>query len=231
MSPDYAAVIAAFVPQDALPFAITITEAVPGGNISWDAPTTEPAIDHYQLIVNDEDQGTFVTGSTDPATVLGDVITIEGRLANETVIARGTVTLAEPLIAGILSVVSVTATTATLNWSSASGGIGSVDAQLQRSAHGANIWSDVAGAISSPATNTGLTTGTTYDYRVAFADDATTVYSNTVSVLAINAVGAGPPASAHVSVPQYGPSLFRRRARRLIAQRYKKGMLDGLLDN
>ncbi len=135
-----------------------------------------------------------------------------------------------PLVAGVLSVGSVTATTATLNWSNASGGTGTVDAQLQRSAHGANTWSDVAGGISSPATNTGLTTGTIYDYRVAFADDTTTVYSNGVSVLAINAVSAGPPATPGVSVPQYGPSLFRRRARRLIAQRYKKGMLDGLLD-
>ena len=78
---------------------------------------------------------------------------------------------------------SFTATSETLSWSASTNGSGAVTAQLQRSAHGANSWSNVTGATTSPFTDTGLTTGTTYDYRVQYTDStAAVVYSNLLAV-------------------------------------------------
>lgn len=88
-----------------------------------------------------------------------------------------------PLSAGVLSSTSVTSGSATLSWTSYSGGISPITSQLQRSLSGTNSWTNVAGATSSPVTDTGLTGLTSYDYRVVFTDSTpTTVYSNTVTI-------------------------------------------------
>lgn len=88
-----------------------------------------------------------------------------------------------PLVAGTLSESSHEITTATLAWTNAVGGTGTVTAQLQRSSAGANAWSNVSGATSSPATVTGLSQATAYDFRVAYTDAASdTVYSNTATI-------------------------------------------------
>lgn len=85
--------------------------------------------------------------------------------------------------AGVLSAISHDSTTATLSWTAASGGVGSISAQLQISAHSAGIWSDVSGQTASPGTAAGLTASTAYDFRVAFTDTTpTTVYSNSVTI-------------------------------------------------
>src|SRR5690606_14926786 len=84
---------------------------------------------------------------------------------------------------GVLSEDSHTDTTATLSWTAASNANGSVTAQLQRSPSGAGTWSNVSGATTSPATDTGLSASTAYDYRVSYTDQTPeTIYSNTVSV-------------------------------------------------
>lgn len=88
-----------------------------------------------------------------------------------------------PLTAGVLSESSHTANSATLAWTASAGGTAPVTSQLQRSVHDAGSWSDVGGATSSPATNTGLSLATSYDYRVAYSDATpSTVYSNVVTV-------------------------------------------------
>ncbi len=85
--------------------------------------------------------------------------------------------------AGTLSEVLSTTTSSTLSWTSATNGFSPITSQLQRSAHSANSWSDIGGATSSPATDSGLTSNTSYDYRVAYTDaTATTVYSNTLTI-------------------------------------------------
>ncbi len=89
----------------------------------------------------------------------------------------------QALTAGTLSESSHTSNSATVTWISASGGTAPITFQLQRSAHGAATWSNVNGATSSPATDTGLSSAASYDYRVAYTDAApTTVYSNTLTV-------------------------------------------------
>jgi len=87
-----------------------------------------------------------------------------------------------PLIAGVLTAGTPTNTEVELTWTDATGGEGAITAQLERSLGGANTWSDVMGATTSPFTDTGLDPGTAYDYRIRFEDDAETVYSNTVEV-------------------------------------------------
>ncbi len=86
------------------------------------------------------------------------------------------------LAAGTASVVSTTSSTATIAWTAASGGVAPIAAQLRQSAHGANSWSNVSGATSSPATVPGLSPSTSYDYQVAYTDaEPVTVYSATVT--------------------------------------------------
>ncbi len=140
----------------------------------------------------------------------------------------------DTFFAGVLSAVSHTVSTVVNAWTAATGGTGSIDAQMQWSADGLTGWADVSGAVASPGTHAGLIATTTYYYRVAYADDITVIYSNvvavtTAAVVSPTAQNAGQ--TGQESVPQYGPTLLRRRNRRLIAQRYKKGMLDGILDN
>ena len=87
------------------------------------------------------------------------------------------------MVAGTLSESSQTDTTVTVAWTSATGGTAPITAQLQRSPHGAGTWSNVTGATASPATDSGLTPSTGYDYRVLYTDSASnTAYSNVVTV-------------------------------------------------
>lgn len=86
-------------------------------------------------------------------------------------------------MAGVLSEVSNTSSTATVSWTNSSGGTSPYSAQLQRSLSGAGTWSNVSGATTSPVTDTGLSASTAYDYRVAYTDAAQiTVYSNIVTI-------------------------------------------------
>jgi hypothetical protein len=85
--------------------------------------------------------------------------------------------------AGSLSEVTHTTSSVTLSWTSATDSNGAVTEQLQRSASGAGIWSDVSGAVASPSDSAGLAASTAYDFRVAYTDESPeTVYSNTVTV-------------------------------------------------
>ena len=93
------------------------------------------------------------------------------------------------LTAGTLSFTSQTSTSATVSWTAASGGTAPITAQLQRSAHGAGSWSNVSGATATPATDTGLSSNTSYDYQVVYTDAASsTATSNTVTVTTSNTI-------------------------------------------
>lgn len=92
-------------------------------------------------------------------------------------------TVLQPLTAGVISAVSHTTTTITNSWTDGSSGFDVVIAQMQQSAHGADTWTDVLGATSSPGVDTGLTPGVVYDYRVKYDDGVSpSVYSNTISI-------------------------------------------------
>ena len=83
---------------------------------------------------------------------------------------------------------SVTTTAITVSWGAASGGTAPYAYQLQRSPDNAT-WANVAGATTSPATNTGLTAGTTYYYRVNVTDNvAATASSASASQVTSNAL-------------------------------------------
>jgi hypothetical protein len=87
------------------------------------------------------------------------------------------------LAPGEATVDSFSDTSATVSWTDASGGTNPVTAQLQRSAHGADTWSDISGATTSPHTDTTVDAFTHYDYRVKYTDSAGTpevVYSDSV---------------------------------------------------
>ena len=85
--------------------------------------------------------------------------------------------------AGTLTSTAQSTSTATLSWTNAFGGIAPITMQLQRSPANAGMWTNVSGANSSPATVTGLTHNTAYDFRVSFTDaSSTTAYSNTLSL-------------------------------------------------
>ncbi|MCA9301494.1 fibronectin type III domain-containing protein [Candidatus Saccharibacteria bacterium] len=88
-----------------------------------------------------------------------------------------------PLTAGTLSLGSKNNNSAIVSWTSAVGGTAPITAQLQRSPQGDNNWSNVSDATTSPATDTGLSPATAYDYRVAYTDATPdTVYSNVLTV-------------------------------------------------
>ena len=87
------------------------------------------------------------------------------------------------LTAGTLSLGSKNNNSAIVSWTSAVGGTAPITAQLQRSPQGDNNWSNVSDATTSPATDTGLSPATAYDYRVAYTDATPdTVYSNVLTV-------------------------------------------------
>ncbi|MFA6296113.1 MAG: chitobiase/beta-hexosaminidase C-terminal domain-containing protein [Patescibacteria group bacterium] len=84
---------------------------------------------------------------------------------------------------GTVSESSHTANSATLLWTHSLYGTDPITEQLQRSLHGLDTWSDVSGATLSPATDSGLSSDTSYDYRVVYTDaTSATVYSNIVTV-------------------------------------------------
>jgi hypothetical protein len=104
---------------------------------------------------------------------------------NDSTWYAGAVGAVPDVVGGVLTLDSYTPTSATLSWTSGTGGISPISEQLQRSPAGEDDWSNVAGATSSPATDTGLVEDTAYDYRVLYtdsADPAGTAYSNTVEV-------------------------------------------------
>ena len=114
--------------------------------------------------------------------------------------------LASPLVAGTLSPISHTSTTATLSWTNATGGTAPITAQLQRSLTGVNTWSNVGGATSSPVTDTALDVATGYDYRVAFTDATpTTLYSTTVTITTSTSCS---PLSQYRCIIQTEPTLL-----------------------
>lgn len=90
-------------------------------------------------------------------------------------------------IAGALSEDAHNSTSVTLSWTASSGGTAPVVEQLQIND---GSWSDVSGETSSPGNATGLSPSTTYQFRVRYTDNASSViYSNVVSVT----TGAVPP--------------------------------------
>ena len=105
---------------------------------------------------------------------------------------------------GTLSSSYTTAHTATLLWTSSAYGTAPITEQLQRSPHGENTWVPVSGATASPATDSGVFSTTSYDYRVAYSDAAsTTVYSNTVTVAITKQYPAYPANDVRVIVAPY----------------------------
>ena len=100
---------------------------------------------------------------------------------------------ASVLTPGTLSEVTNSATTETMSWTNSTGGSAPVTAQLQRSPASAGTWTNVSSGTTSPFVDTGLTSNTSYDYRVAFTDaSSTTVYSNVVTVTTGIPVTVGP---------------------------------------
>ncbi len=90
-----------------------------------------------------------------------------------------------PITPGVLTAGTHTDAVVNVSWTVASGGTAPLTAQLQRSAHGAGSWSNISGATSSPATDSTVSAGTDYDYRVAYTDSnasPATEYSNTVNI-------------------------------------------------
>ncbi len=104
---------------------------------------------------------------------------------------------------GVISSGSVTSTSASLSWTQATNGNGSISQQLQRSPQNTDEWIDVSGATSSPYTDTGLSPGTGYKYRVRYADAASEViYSNPLNVTTPNVF---PPYTANPNTVIVGP--------------------------
>jgi hypothetical protein len=94
---------------------------------------------------------------------------------------------ATPPAAGVASLTATTPTSASLSATAASGAAhgSSWSYQWQRSDDSGATWSDVSGATSLTLTDTGLTTGTTYLYRLKATDGDSPpniVYTNTVTV-------------------------------------------------
>ncbi len=88
--------------------------------------------------------------------------------------------------AGVLSESSHTHNSATLTWTAATDGEGTVDEQLEIDDGGG--FDPVGGQTSSPGTASGLSPSTAYDFRVSYTDDNETIYSNVVEVTT-NAAG------------------------------------------
>lgn len=65
---------------------------------------------------------------------------------------------------------SKTRTTVTLSWSDATGGTPPYTYDIQQSPAGADTWTTVATDVTSPHTVTGLTAGTSYDFRIHVTD-------------------------------------------------------------
>ncbi len=108
---------------------------------------------------------------------------IYSSLSTSTILAHAQATGILQLTAGVLSDSSHTESTAVLSWTNSTKGVGPVTQQLQRSLHNVDEWEDVSGGTLSPATDTGLATSTSYDYRVAYTDSVLTlVYSNIINI-------------------------------------------------
>jgi hypothetical protein len=158
----------------ASPVTAQLQRSASGAN-SWSnvsGATSSPAIDSGRSLGTTYDYRVLYTDAAS-ATVTSNTVSI-------------TTDSAPPsLVAGSLSSPSHTHNSATVSWTAASGGVPSITSQLQRSAAGANSWSNVSGGTSSPITNTGLSRGTSYDYRVVYTDSYSTpqtATSNTVTV-------------------------------------------------
>jgi hypothetical protein len=95
-----------------------------------------------------------------------------------------------PLTPGVASEVSHDHESVTIDWTDATGGVGTVAWSLQFSPAGEDAWAGVsAGGTTPPVTATavddGILPSTAYDFRVEFTDEddpVATVYSNTVTV-------------------------------------------------
>jgi lysophospholipase L1-like esterase len=84
---------------------------------------------------------------------------------------------------GTLSESLIRTTSARVAWTSSTNGTGGVTEQLQKSAVGANVWSNVSAQTASPGNVSGLSANTQYDLRVAYTDTTpSTVYSNTLTI-------------------------------------------------
>ena len=111
-----------------------------------------------------------------------------GVLANYSPALSAQMATTAPLSAPAPTFSSVTTTAITVSWGAASGGTAPYTYQLQRSPDNAT-WANVAGATTSPATNTGLTAGTTYYYRISVIDNvAATASSTSASQVTSNAL-------------------------------------------
>jgi len=110
-------------------------------------------------------------------------LAVYSNLSSDRILAHSQVALAAALSAGVLSEDSHAATSTTVSWTAAVGGVSPITAQLQRSPASAGTWSDVSGATTSPTTDSGVSSSTAYDYRVVYTDaSSTAAYSNTVTI-------------------------------------------------
>jgi hypothetical protein len=85
----------------------------------------------------------------------------------------------------VLSSGSLTSTSAQLNWTSATQSGGTPTYQLLRSLHGANVYSPVPGATTSPSTDGSVSTAVAYDYKVTASDGINAPVSSNVVTLTI----------------------------------------------
>ncbi len=99
--------------------------------------------------------------------------------------------------------VTTTHDSATLTWQNLAIGAPPITAQLQRSPHSINSWSNVNGATSSPYTDTGLSALTSYDYRVVYTDNNSQItYSNIINTTTLKRY---PPFIANSTTVMTGP--------------------------
>lgn len=130
-------------------------------------------------------------------------LAIYSSLSSDRILAHAQATGLLTFNAGTLSESSHTSSTATLSWTSSTNGTAPITEQLQRSPSGENSWTNVSSATASPATDTGLSSQTAYDYRVAYTDATPeTVYSNTVTITTSKVY---PPYTANSDLVVAGP--------------------------
>jgi hypothetical protein len=105
-------------------------------------------------------------------------------------------------LAPTLSSATVAWNSAQLQWTAASQSAGAVSYQLMRSAHGANSFSAVNGATTSPVTDSTVSASTAYDYKVTASDGINAPVNSNVVTLTTSAA----PTSTAFSVtgPAWG---------------------------
>lgn len=158
----------------------------------------DPATGACRMAYHDARRGANVSHEgmdwPDPATLRWLIDELNGGGGSKFVRSLAVVYPASPPTAGVATVTGVTATTASLSATAATGAAhGSAwSYQWSRSADSGATWADVSGATALTLTDTGLTTGATYLYRIRAADGdnpPNIVYSNSAAATPVVTTG------------------------------------------